>query len=56
MKPAQKRKQELEAYKAQFLKLVAAGKSSEAVYIKAKTTMTKQLRCEIRQDRKQRTA
>jgi hypothetical protein len=52
MTPAQKRKQELEAYKAQFLKLVAAGRSSEAVHVKAVATMNKQLRCEILQDRK----
>jgi hypothetical protein len=56
MTPAQKRKQELDAYKAQFLKLVAAGKSSEAVHDKMKQITTKQLRCEIRQDRKKGTA
>lgn len=52
MTPSQKRKQELDAMKAQFLKLVAAGKSSGAVHEKMKQITTKQLRCEIRQDKK----
>jgi hypothetical protein len=52
MTPAQKRKQELDAYRAQFLKLVEAGKSSEAVHTKMVKLTTTQLRSEIRQDKK----
>jgi hypothetical protein len=52
MSPAQKRKQELEAYKAEFLRRVLAGKSSAAVHSKMVALTTKQLRCEIRQDKK----
>jgi hypothetical protein len=52
MTPAQKRKQELEAYKAQFLKLVGERRSVGAVHEKMKQITTKQLRCEIRQDKK----
>jgi hypothetical protein len=52
MTPAQKRKQELEAYKAQFLKLVEAGHSSEIIHYKMVKLTTTQLRSEIRQDKK----
>jgi len=56
MTPAQKRWKDLKDFRKQFLKLVADGKSSEAVHEKMKQITTTQLRSEIRQDRKKRTA
>lgn len=56
MTPAQKRWKDLKGFRKQFLKLVEAGRSSEAVHVKAVATMNKQLRSEIRQDKKRRTA
>jgi len=56
MTPAQKRKQELDAYKAVFLKLVDERRATGAIHEKMKQITTTQLRSEIRQDRKKRTA
>jgi hypothetical protein len=56
MNAAQKRKQELDDLKVTFVRRASARKSTAAVHTKMVKLTTTQLRSEIRQDKKRRTA